>query len=317
MKVTLTPKILILMFATCFATLLTFFYFYSVGFFRTNQQEKHIEYVVKDSTLKRVETMPIPTTLSFAGEAVPLSNEDVRERLDRELIHNSYKLSATLIILKREGRWKALIQQILRENEVPEDFFYLAVAESELDVYAKSVVGAVGFWQFMPTTAKEYGLEISTQVDQRRDVLLATQATCKYLKDAYRKFGNWTLVAASYNRGMSGMDKAVVGQKEKSYYDLYLNQETYRYVFRILAMKVIMQAPEKYGFYLADDEKYKPFATTSFEVKTTIEDLAAFAQKNNTTYHTLKKLNPWLDDNDTYKLVVSKEKYMIQLPSEK
>ncbi len=295
-------------------SLLSFYYFSVAGFFPPKVSEKSHFIVSKDSVFKRVATMPMPETLRFAGEEVPLGNEDVYERLERELIHNSYKLSATLLILKREGRWKALIQQTLRENGVPEDFFYLSVAESELDVYAKSAVGAVGFWQFMPATCKEYGLEVSAQVDQRRDVLLATQAACKYLKEAYQKFGNWTLVAASYNRGMAGMHKAIEGQKQASYYDLYLNQETYRYIFRILAMKVIMQNPEKYGFHLTENEKYKPFATTSIEVDKTIQDLAEFAKQNNTTYHILKKLNPWLDDNNDYKLVITKGKYTIYLP---
>jgi hypothetical protein len=315
MKVTTNIKIL----AAMFAIMLSFSLFLYMGYFPKTQVVDNQGFIYKntsqkDSVFKRVEPMPIPETLNFAGELVPLDNEDVRERLERELIHNSYKLSATLLILKREGRWKNLIQSILRENGVPEDFFYLSVAESELDVYAMSAVGAHSFWQFMKATGKEYGLEISEQADQRRDVILATQAACKYLKQAHQKFGNWTLVAASYNRGMSGMDKAITGQQQNSYYDLYLNQETYRYIFRILSFKVIMQAPEKYGFHLTEDEKYKPFQTTPITVSSTIPDLAAFAKKNNTTYQMLKKLNPWLDDNDTYKLVVTKEKYVLQLP---
>ncbi len=315
MKVTTNIKIL----AAMFAIVISFALFFSMGYFSTpelvdNQGFKPLKTLERDSIFKRVEPMPIPETLNFAGEIVPLDNEDVRERLERELIHNSYKLSATLLILKREGRWKNLIQAILRENQVPEDFFYLSVAESELDTYAMSAVGAHSFWQFMPATGKEFGLEISGQADQRRDVVLATQAACKYLKQAYKKFGNWTLVAASYNRGMTGMDKAISGQQEKSYYDLYLNQETYRYIFRILSFKVIMQAPEKYGFHLAENEKYKPYETNPITISNTITDLTDFAKKNNTTYQMLKKLNPWLDDNNTYKLVIKKEKYILHLP---
>jgi hypothetical protein len=269
----------------------------------------------QETLFPRVATMPLPEKISFAGEVVPLDNEDVKERLEREIIHNSYKLSATLLILKREGRFKKQIQAILRENEVPEDFFYLAVAESELDIYAMSAVGAHGFWQFMKATGKEFGLEISDQVDQRRDVIQATKAACKYLKQAHQKFGNWTVVAASYNRGMAGMDKAISTQKQTSYYDLYLNQETYRYIFRILALKVIMEQPEKYGFHLTEEEKYKPFDTKPVEVKQTIQNLADFAKENNTTYQTLKKLNPWLDDNQTYKLTVTKGSYILSLPA--
>lgn len=268
----------------------------------------------KATNFQQIRAVPIPEKLTFAGEEVPLDNEDVRERLERELIHNTYKLSATLLILKREGRWRKMIQDELKANEVPEDFFYLSVAESELDVYAMSAVGAHGFWQFMRTTGKEHGLEISEQVDQRRDVQVATQAACKYLKTAHKKFGNWTLVAASYNRGMTGMEKAVLGQQQNSYYELYLNQETYRYIFRILALKVIMESPETYGFQLAAEEKYKPFKTKQIIVSKTIPDLAAFAKENNTSYKTIKKLNAWLDDNDTYKLVVAKKTYALLLP---
>jgi membrane-bound lytic murein transglycosylase D len=268
----------------------------------------------KTTNFQQIRAVPIPEKLTFAGEEVPLDNEDVRERLERELIHNTYKLSAMLLILKREGRWRKMMQDELKANDVPEDFFYLSVAESELDVYAMSAVGAHGFWQFMRTTGKEHGLEISEQVDQRRDVQVATQAACKYLKTAYKKFGNWTLVAASYNRGMTGMEKAVLGQQQNSYYELYLNQETYRYIFRILALKVIMESPETYGFHLAAEEKYKPFKTKQITVSKTIADLASFAKENNTSYKTIKKLNAWLDDNDTYKLVVTKKTYTLLLP---
>jgi soluble lytic murein transglycosylase-like protein len=271
----------------------------------------------RKTNFQRVESVPVPANLSFAGEIVPLDDADVRERLERELIQNSYKHAATLIVLKREGRWKKLIQEELKANGIPEDFFYLAVAESELDVYAASSVGAHGVWQFMKTTAKEFGLEISNQVDQRRDVLLATRAACKYLKQSYNKFGNWTLVAASYNRGMSGMEKAITAQKENSYYDLYLNQETYRYIFRILALKVIIENPESYGFHVPASEKYKPYDVQTVEVAQTIKDLAAFAKEKKTNYKTLKTLNPWLNDHDTYKLVVAKTPYQLWLPASK
>jgi membrane-bound lytic murein transglycosylase D len=283
--------------------------------FKNATTDNNVVLSPQKTNLQRVEAVPMPTNLSFAGEKVPLDNIDVRERLERELIQNSYKHAATLIVLKREGRWKKLIQEELKANGIPEDFFYLAVAESELDIYAASGVGAHGIWQFMKTTAKEFGLEISNQVDQRRDVILATRAACKYLKQSYGKFGNWTLVAASYNRGMSGMEKAITAQKENSYYDLYLNQETYRYIFRILALKVIIENPESYGFHVPITEKYKPYEVQTVEVAQTIEDLAAFAKEKKTNYKTLKTLNPWLDDHDTYKLVVAKTPYQLWLPA--
>ncbi len=297
-----------------------FFIAYWIGklsftfFFPTDNLQPPTAKTTNKTAFQQIQSVPLPDKLTFAGEEVPLTNEDVKERLERELIHNTYKLSAMLLILKREGRWRQLLQDELKANGVPEDFFYLAVAESELDVYALSPVGAHGFWQFMRATGKEIGLEISPQVDQRRDVLLATQAACKYLKTAHQKFGNWTLVAASYNRGMTGMEKAVTAQKQNSYYELYLNQETYRYIFRILALKVIMENPTTYGFHLTAAEKYQPFKTKTYAVKRTIADLAAFAIEQNTSYKTIKKLNPWLDDNDTYQLVVSKKDYTLLLP---
>jgi hypothetical protein len=264
--------------------------------------------------LQKIAPWPMPDKMSFAGEPVPLNDPDIKERIERELIQNSYKHSATLMILKREGRWRKAIQTILREEGVPEDFFYLAVAESELDEYAQSGVGAMGVWQFMKTTASEFRLEVSPHVDQRKDPLASTYAACRYLKQAYAKFGNWTLAAASYNRGMAGLERAIKAQKMNSYYDLYLNRETYRYVPRILALKLIMENPANYGFLVDESDKYRPLPYRVVEIDTTIHHLPDFAISQKTNYKTLKILNPWLD-SDEYKLPVGKGKsYKIALP---
>lgn len=267
-------------------------------------------------TIKRqyISTFPLPEQLTFAGEQVPMTDPDVRERIERELIQNSYKHSATILILKREGRWRKEINRILKEEGVPEDFFYLAVAESELDEHAQSGVGAVGFWQFMKTTAPSYNLEVGEYVDMRKDPVASTYAACRYLKDAYKRFGNWTLAAASYNRGMTGLDNAVKAQKVSNFYDLYLNRETYRYVMRIIALKLIIENPQAYGFFVEAADKYQPLGTRTVIVDSTINDLPQFALDMGINYKILKIYNPWMNSSD-YKLVVPKGKtYTITLP---
>lgn len=258
----------------------------------------------------------LPDSVSFAGEKVPLDDADIRERLERELINNCYKHSSTLLILKREGKWKAKIQAILKEQGVPEDFFYLAVAESELDEYALSSAKALGFWQFLAGTGKEFGLEVNDFVDQRKDPIASTYAACKYLKTAYQKYGNnWTLAAASYNRGMNGLQKALTSQKVDSYYELYLNRETYRYVLRILSLKIIMENPAQHGFQISDGQRWKPTVAKRVWIDSTVTDLPALAKQLGISYKTLKIYNPWLDNED-YKLVIPQGKgYWFEIPN--
>lgn len=254
----------------------------------------------------------IPEKLEFAQEPVPLQINDVRERLDRELQINSYLHSSTLFIIKRANRWLPQIEEILKENNIPDDFKYLPLIESAL-LNQVSPREAVGFWQIMKDAGKAYGLEISKQVDERYDPIKSTYAACKYLKDAHRKFGNWTLAAASYNRGMTGMQKAIDNQKVDSYYDLFLNDETSRYVFRLIAMKEIMQNPLKYGFVLTEEELYTEEKIQYVEVTESIKSLVDFSLSKGTNYKTLKRLNPWLRDED---LTVKKGKlYRIALPA--
>jgi membrane-bound lytic murein transglycosylase D len=254
----------------------------------------------------------LPSSLAFADEDVPLQIADVRERLDRELQINSYLHSSTLFIMKRAGRWLPAMEKILKENNIPEDFKYLPLIESAL-LNAVSPAEAVGFWQIVKSAGKFYGLEINAEVDERYDPIKSTHAACRYLQDAHRKFGNWTLAAASYNRGMNGLQKAIDNQKVKSYYELFLNEETSRYLFRLLAMKEIMENPAKYGFELADEELYQPEPVRYVEVNQTIKSWVDFSLKHGTNYKTLKRLNPWLRDE---KLKVKPGKtYRIALPA--
>jgi membrane-bound lytic murein transglycosylase D len=256
-------------------------------------------------------SLDVPDSMNFAGEPVPLNIPDVYERLDKELQINTYFHSNTIFLIKRANRWLPQIEKILRENCVPDDFKYLPLIESNLlnDVSPKS---AVGYWQILKDAGKEKGLEITDEVDERYDPLKATQAACKYLKQAFGKFRNWTLVAASYNRGMSGLERAIENQQVSSYYDLYLNEETARYVFRILAIKEIVENPRKYGFIVSPEHLYRPEPLKYIEVDETIKDLVTFARQHNTNYKLLKRHNPWLRDD---RLTVKKGKsYRIALP---
>lgn len=256
--------------------------------------------------------LEVPSKMSFAGEEVPLHIPDVYERFDRELHINSYMHNSTIFIMKRAGRWLPQIEKILKANGIPDDFKYQAAIESALlnDISPR---GAVGFWQIMEPAGKELGLEIRDEVDERYDPLKATEAACKYLRKAYNKFGSWTLAAASYDRGMAGLDRALQNQKVKSYYDLFLNDETARYVFRLLAMKEIMEHPQKYGFDIGEKYRYKEEPVRFIEVDQTVKDLIDFSIAQGTSYKILKRYNPWLRDE---KLTVKKNRvYKIALPS--
>ena len=266
---------------------------------------------------QQIQSPPIPKTLIFAGEKVPLHDQDVRERLEKELLSNTFFHSKTMQVIKLANRWQAPVVKILKEENVPTDFFYLAVAESSLDNQAISGTKASGMWQFMPTVGQAYGLEVNSYVDQRRDPYLATHAACDYLIEMKELFGTWTNAAAAYNRGRTGLKNALNDQKVDSYYDLYLNQETYRYVFRVLAYKIIMEDPEAYGFNIEKADLYPELKFRELTVDTTISDLPEFAKKFHITYKTLKKYNPWLDHNARYKLVVAPGKsYTLHLPAE-
>jgi len=241
----------------------------------------------------KVKGVPIPDVLEFACEEVPVSTFDVRERLDRELLVNTYWQSSTVQLFKLAARYFPQIEAILKEHGVPEDFKFMALAESGL----RNVISpnnAAGFWQILPNSGKELGLEVNSMVDERYHIELSTAAACRYLKKAHDDFGSWTLAAASYNMGRHRLKKVMREQQVDSYYDLYLNDETSRYVFRIIAMKLIFQNPAVYGFYIEDKHLYEPIPYKTITITRNVDDLTAFAIENGTNYKTLKLLNPWL-----------------------
>lgn len=230
----------------------------------------------------------------FAGERIPVENFDVRERLERELIINSYRHSSTILNLKNSARFFPVIEKILKENGVPEDFKYVAVAESDFR-NATSSAGAKGIWQFMEGTAGDYGMEVTEEVDERLHLEKATRAACAYLNRYEQQFGSWTLTAAAYNMGASGLGKEMGNQKFDNYYDLNLNEETNRYIFRIVAIKEVMEHPEKYGFDLDPKQFYPPLDQYAIvTVDSSIANLGDFARQYGTTYRMLKLYNPWL-----------------------
>lgn len=261
----------------------------------------------------KVFSLTLPDDLSFCGEKVPMDRIDVRERLDRELLVNTYWQSSTLLAHKRANRWFPLIEEVLEREGVPGDMKYLALIESGF-TNVVSPMGATGFWQFMKETAQQYGLEVNAEVDERYHVRKSTEAACRYLKAAHRKYGSWALAAASYNLGQAGLDKQLGLQKQGSYHDLLLPEETARYVYRILAMKEIIRDPERYGFHLRKKDLYPPYSTRTLEVKGPVADLAGLALEQNTDYKTLKLLNPWLRDT---KLTNREGRtYVLLLPAE-
>ncbi|MCE2788293.1 MAG: lytic transglycosylase domain-containing protein [Saprospiraceae bacterium] len=230
---------------------------------------------------------------AFAGETLPI-NDDTRERLDKELSVNAYLQSTTLLNLKRAARYFPEVERILKENEIPEDFKYLAIAESGLRNVTSSA-SAKGYWQFMLPAAKEMGLEVTEEVDERMHIEKSTKAACAYLNKLYKRFGSWTNAAAAYNMGAGGLAKYIAEQKESDYYHLHLNEETSRYVFRIIAIKDIMSNPETYGYFLEQDHYYQPHQKLKqIQISHTIPNLVDFAKQQKTTLRMLKYYNPWL-----------------------
>ncbi len=254
---------------------------------------------------------PLPEAVSFCSVSVPINDFDMQERLDKELIVNTYYHSSTIQSLKRANRYFAVLEKELKAAGIPEDFKYLCMVESNF-AQVTSPSGAKGFWQFMPETAKEFNLRVDREVDERLHIVKSTQAACAYLRQAYNRLGDWTLVAASYNMGIGGVEKALKEQEVDSYFDLYLNNETSRYVFRILAMKLIFENQQAYGFNQEELELYDPIETRHVELGETVENLMSWARKQGTTYRKLKLLNPWIKGD---KLTVKKgESLTIELP---
>jgi membrane-bound lytic murein transglycosylase D len=239
----------------------------------------------------------IPDEAFFAGEKMPLEQFDVREALDRELLSNAYFHSQTIRYIKLAPRYFPVIEPILKERGIPDDFKYLAVAESGFNPRAVSPAGAVGFWQFLKGTGQQYGLEINNEIDERYHIEKSTVAACKYLLDAYNKYGDWTLVAASYNGGMARVQSQQTRQKMTGYYELLFVEETQRYVYRIAALKLIMENPEDYNFIVGEKDKYPIIKTREVEISGPVNNFADFAIEQGINYKLLKDFNPWLRDD--------------------
>ncbi|MCF8243365.1 MAG: lytic transglycosylase domain-containing protein [Melioribacteraceae bacterium] len=284
----------------------------NIAMFSTAEETKPIQDEHYPQAYKII-SPEIPEELDFCGEKVPLNDFDVYERIEREFIANTYWHSSTILFFKRANRWFPVIEPILKKNGIPDDFKYVSLIESNLS-NAISPAGAVGFWQFLRSTGREYNLEIYEEIDERYNVELATEAACAYIIESYQKFGSWTLAAASYNMGVDGVQKQLERQKSNYYYNLLLNEETSRYVMRILAAKTILSNPKKYGFHLSEQDLYPPYQTYDLKVDYSITDLAEFAKGKGINYKILKIFNPWLRDN--YLKNPTKKEYVFKLPVE-
>jgi membrane-bound lytic murein transglycosylase D len=259
------------------------------------------------------QSFSLPTQLEFASEPVPVGNFDTRESLDKEMLVNGYWHSRTLMVLKKSKRYFRVIEPILKQYGVPDDFKYLAMAESGFENVV-SPAKAAGVWQLLESTAKEYGLEVNAVVDERYDLAKSTEAACKYLLESYKEFGNWTIAAATYNAGRVGMQNQITKQKTSNYYDLLLNDETARYVFRLIAHKLITETPSEYGFQLDDGDYYPCIETHEVTVDKEIPNITDFAAQNATNYKIIKQFNPWLRQN--YLPDQPQKVYHLQIPNE-
>ena len=262
----------------------------------------------------RVYSLALPKSISFAGEIISLKDADIAERYDKEILTNVYWQSQTILMLKRANKYLPTIQNILIEQQIPLDFQYLALAESGLQNVV-SPAGAAGFWQFLDKTGKRYGLEISEEVDERYHLEKATYAACQYFKEAYAQLKDWNLVAASYNMGIEGVKKQIRAQNINNYFDLYLNVETARYLFRIIAIKDICENPQKYGFHIPYNDLYKKTPVVWVKVDLSISSLASWSQQNACNYKLLKLLNPWL--RKPFINVPLNKIYYVALPQDK
>jgi hypothetical protein len=260
----------------------------------------------------RITAIDIPEDLNFSGERVPQEDPEIMERVDREFLVNTYWQSNALLLMKRAHKYFPIIEPILAKNGIPDDFKYLAVAESGLQNVVSSA-GATGFWQIMKATGREYGLEVNSNVDERYHLIKATEVACSYLKKHKEKYGSWTLAAATYNAGGGAISKYMGIQQANDYYDLLLGAETGRYVFRILAIKEILSNPEKYGFELDKEDMYMTAPTFTVEIDEPVLNFASFAKEYEINYKILKRHNPWL--REPHLNNASGKKYTIEIPN--
>ena len=284
------------------------------GFYYTRNLQKSatdVEYQKAFLHSNKIFSLVLPDKAEFAGEEASLGLYYVREGLDRELMVNTYWHSSTLLMLKKSNRYFHIIIPILKKHNIPEDFKYLALIESGL-TNIQSQAGAAGFWQIVPGTAKNFGLEITDQVDERYHIEKATEAACKLLRGSYNKFGSWTLAAAAYNVGEGRISRELERQSASSYYDLYLPEETMRYVYRIIALKLLYEHPTEYGYFIRKKDLYPPIPTYTVSVDSSISNLPVFARTMKINYRLLKEFNPWLRSDKLTN--AGKKKYMITLP---
>ena len=291
--------------------LLMLIFILSIIFFNAvNLSDKTLE--KNTSSTYNIKALKIPNGLSFAGEKVPTELDDIKERMDRELLVNTYWQSNGLLLIKRAHKYFPLIEPLLKKYGIPDDFKYLAVAESGLENNS-SPAGAAGFWHFLKSSAKEYGLEVNQNVDERYNLEKSTKVAAEYLKKSKKRFGTWTLAAAAYNAGNARIARNLKKQQVTNYYDLLLNSETSRYVFRIVALKEVLSNPRKYGFEFEEDDLYNLPDIKTVKVDTVITNIASFAKKFKTNYKELKLNNAWLRENKLNNK--SRKLYNIKIPN--
>lgn len=280
--------------------------------FKVFGKGSEVRHNIPDS-LYSIQPFKLPDSVSFAGEKMPLENFDTRESLEREILTSAYRHSSTILIIKRANRYLPIIEKILKENNIPDDFKYLAAAESEYSNMV-SPAGATGFWQIMKETGMEEGMEINTVVDERYNLERSTQFACEYFQKSYNKYNNWTLAAASYNGGRAAIDEQIGIQNQNNYYDLLLSEETARYIFRAVAYKLIISDPARYGFNISKDELYPELKYFEVKIDSAITDFSGFTAKYGTNYKLLKFLNPWL--RKPYLTPKPNKVYTIKIPVE-
>ena len=288
--------------------------FIGMCFFLTSLQAREAGQNQREFMGTYVYSAPVPDYVEFCGKKVSLDRYDMHERYDREINALTYLHSTTMLLFKRANRYFPIIEPILKKYNIPDDFKYLAVIESNLNTRAISPAKAAGLWQFISDTAKKYGLEVNDQVDERYHIEKATEAACKYLSEAYYRYRDWASVAASYNGGMGRISSELNNQMADNSFDLLLVEETSRYVFRIMAAKEIFENPNKYGFFLKKEDLYPVIRTKKVQVYNSIPDLAEFAKENNISYFQLKEFNVWLRDRS---LIISPKNpkiYTIDIP---
>ena len=288
--------------------------FHVIPFLVSNDEFRPERDSVRSETLSYTVPLQVPEQVRFADEVIPLDRYDLRERMDRELMAFTYMHSSTMLIIKRANRYFPVIEPILKKNGLPDDLKYLAVIESSLNPLARSRAGAAGMWQFMKGTGRDFGLEVNANIDERYHIEKSTEAACDYLKQAYAKYGSWLCVAASYNAGQARITQQLSKQGVDRAVDLWLVEETTRYMFRLLAAKSVLGNPQRYGFILKRRDLYPPIPCTTDTVTTGIADLAAYAKEKGITYAQLKDANPWLRDD--FLQNKSGRTYVLKIPTQ-